>query len=580
MKKLLILIFGTISLNIFSQTAPALNLVGSTPSLSKGNINTEVLTEVIQQKQQEVEERVFRNLIVKQFNNGNETDNFKNFTTYHYLYNLMDAMLSGKNKTVITKSIISNTTEFAYIYGLALYYNLMHKGESNTLLATISGTTTPVDIFVLAKKKEKESKINDEKFTIDDGKPYTLNLTVDVIYDMLLNEENDATINSLKSSFNFKDSIADKEFSVWYNNDNVYQKDLESGTTSEKNNLIALRADVKSKIIPLLQVINSARNIHTETPETILRSLLSFKISYNDSIAISRGSSEIKQLISFYKDLEKSKFKEFTLTQDQFYALKNIMTQLLYVVKNQYEKDAIGIVIDFLLENTIVQFTDVQSNVISEASAKDLKGNSTTTTTNTPNGYLSVDVEALVSSIEQQFSKKQFYKWQPYLVPFFSMGVNNGIFVNKNNEVLKDATHTTNSVSYASEKIGIKWKWYNWKYTHSFAVGQSYDYYTKTNRWRRPQQVPLISDLYLSMYASGILYNLANLKTNNNFNCAIAGVNLGVTFFNGLALSAGLASPITTYHFGNAGTTNNYFVNLSVDIPIIDYIAALAKKKK
>ncbi|MDB5022864.1 MAG: hypothetical protein JWP78_619 [Mucilaginibacter sp.] len=117
MKKLLILGILLAYIGKVSAQGPTINLVGSSPSFSKGTINTEVLTAVIQQKQEEVKQHVFRNTIVKEFNDHSYLDHLQNYTTYSFVYHLMDIMTSGKNKTVITKSIVQDATEFAYIYG-------------------------------------------------------------------------------------------------------------------------------------------------------------------------------------------------------------------------------------------------------------------------------------------------------------------------------------------------------------------------------------------------------------------------------------------------------------------------------
>lgn len=97
MKKSLTLtvVFSACFVLISLAQGPMLSLVGGSPSFAKGNINTEILSKVIQQKQEEVKQYVFRNTIIKEFNNSQYTDHLKNYTTYSFLYNLMDVMTSG-----------------------------------------------------------------------------------------------------------------------------------------------------------------------------------------------------------------------------------------------------------------------------------------------------------------------------------------------------------------------------------------------------------------------------------------------------------------------------------------------------
>ena len=73
-----------------------------------------------------------------------------------------------------------------------------------------------------------------------------------------------------------------------------------------------------------------------------------------------------------------------------------------------------------------------------------------------------------------------------------------------------------------------------------------------------------------------VILNDTNLKSENSFNYAIAGAGIGITFFNGLAISTSLACPYT----GKKFNSNNAFINFGIDIPIIEYIGALSGKRQ
>src|ERR1700748_243240 len=105
MKKFFLLCTLAISSNLlFAQSQnPQLSLTGGSVNFNKGTINTEVLTQIIQEKQDEVKKQVFRNIIVKDFNKFDYTKELKNFTTYHYIYNIMNTLVEGKDKTAMTK---------------------------------------------------------------------------------------------------------------------------------------------------------------------------------------------------------------------------------------------------------------------------------------------------------------------------------------------------------------------------------------------------------------------------------------------------------------------------------------------
>jgi len=635
-KKLLIIAYLILTVFQVKAQGPTLNLVGGSPSLTKGTINTEVLTEIIQQKQEEVKKKVFRNTIVKGFNNSNYTEALKNFTTYHYMYKLMDILTSGKNKTAITKSITESSAEFSYVFGIALY--LQQTADKQVAVKSIDALTVSENFIDDAKVHYSSNKVSVSNKVKD------FNLLIDLCYDIILNND------TLQKIFKFKEEFKEKDFKVWYESDNCYKKSLiafDSIQTTkgqignyvsiliytglvndsiyrsikgfgdkkkylleQKAKLSKLKQQVDDKLHSLLKLIkvgndvlsaieelksnpNSKEDLKKKANE-ILSSLsdltskeLKEKIEkiksdfdtilstpQKDSLtkianAIDENYDNFRQLISFYSGLKKSNYKDFTLTKDQYYAMKFVITQFLDLAKNQYENDVVATVIDFMLENTFVEYAEGINGT------NKLEENAT----NNDKGYLYVDIESLISAINQKFSPTNKKGLGVYVLPFFSIGTNYASFTGTNG-LTTDATGATKSLSnlyFASEKIGIKWKIWNWQYTHSFGAGENFHYYNskKTSRyWLRPQPKPTVSDIHLFAYGSGLLYNIANLKSTDNFSYAIAGAGLGMTFFNGLTANFSLACPFTENKF----YSNNMFLNLGFDIPIVEYIAGLRKK--
>lgn len=633
MKKILLSIsLFAMAIEHVAAQGPTLSLVGSSPSYTKGNINTEILTEIIQQKQEEVKKRVFRNTVIEGFNNANFTGNLKNFTTYHYLYNIMDEMTSGKNKTAITKSIIESSTEFAYVYGLALYLTQVKDQVK------FGALTIDANIF-----KNAEREINGDK--IEKPKDIkTFNLILDICYDVILN---DAT---LQKTFKFKDDLKDKNFSTWYDSDNCYKltsdaftkiiadkkKDgnldiLETFGLVDKVAYKALKTDEEKSAYLLKQQeyltkLKIGITTHLETLKTLaaslektiadlkqLRSQIAtdgvknsideLLISLNDlkgselktrilnintnfpiltdaqkatltsiATAVDANYDNYKELIGFYIGLQKSSYKDFTLTKDQYYSMKYVLTQFLEFAKNQFDNHIAASVIDFMLENTIVEYKDAKSdNVKPEESASV-----------SDKGYLYIDIESLISAVDQHYnpktSKSSISSRVWFINPrlFFSIGINYGYFLNTNTLSKDDNGNLANlqNLYFASEKLGLKIKFFDRKYSRSFQPGEKFLYKGTERIWLRPQKQVIISDMHLIVYASGLLYNIANLKSNDNFNYAIIGSGLGVTFFNGLSTNVGFACPYTDKKFNS----DNVYFNIGFDIPIIDYIATLAKK--
>lgn len=573
---------------------PTLNLVGGSPSLTKGTINTEVLTEIIQQKQEDVKKKVFRNTIVKGFNNSKYTESLRNFTTYHYLFNLMDVMTSGKNKTAITKSITESSTEFAYVFGLAFY---VQQNLQKTTHTKAFGTLTISENII----EDAKVRYTSNEITISD-KVKDFNILIDLCYDIILNDTN------LQKVFKFKEDSKDNDFKVWYDSDNAFALEYSTASATRKTELDNLKAEVIAKLTELSGLVKVGNDIAATLNDLKTSSDAGLKAKANEILTslsdltgaeitakinkintdfaavltpaqtaaitavagtINTNYDSYKQLISFYSGLKKSNYKDFTLTKDQYYAMKFVITQFLDLAKNQYENDVVATVIDFMLENTLVEYADGSNGT------QKLEENST----NNDKGYLYIDIESLISAINQKFSPTNRKGLGVYVLPFFSIGTNYASFTGTNS-LTTDASGAAKSLSnlyFASEKIGIKWKIWNWQYTHSFGAGENFRYYNskKTSRyWLRPQPKPTVSDIHLFAYGSGLLYNIANLKSTDNFNYAIAGAGVGMTFFNGLTANFSLACPFTDNKFDS----NNMFLNLGFDIPIVEYIAGLRKK--
>ncbi|MDB5022865.1 MAG: hypothetical protein JWP78_620 [Mucilaginibacter sp.] len=424
---------------------------------------------------------------------------------------------------------------------------------------------------------------------------------VDLVYDLVLNKPD------LHPGFSFNADASDPAFSTWYKSDNVYLQEIASANPTQKAALQAesdavevlirgLLANISqasalldnlktlskspgnlgSEVITLLSDYGSlsASEIQTKVNTLITNYGAVFPAGVNSAniqtavTALQADYDHYKFIYGFYAQLKKSDFKDFTLTQDQYYGLKYITQDFLKLVRNQFKNDVVGSVLDFLIENTIIEYNNAATNTqVTEQTA-----------TINDKGYIYIDIESLVSQIEQHFAPSD--KKTVYLSVFFSLGTNQASFLNSNSLAV-DANNNPKSLGnlyYASEKIGLKYKFWNWAYTHSFQPGENFNYYnapgTSPRSWLRPQQQPTISDFYIMVYGSGLLYNLVNLKSDDKFNYAIAGAGLGITFFNGLSLNVGLACPYTDKRF----KSENTFINFGIDIPIIDYIAALAKK--
>lgn len=592
--------------------AQTIQMVGSSPTLTKGTIDTELLTEIIQQKQEEVKERAFRNLIVKWIKGNDRINSISNFTTYYYLYNVMDNLLSAKNKTSITKALTESTAEFAYVYGFAIFYlTRLNNGNCPVYLdkypkfcdkLTDENKSLNEVNMLFAKGDFSNNKIRPDTYTIPSQKIF--NLVLDVCFDVVLNDT---------TSFSFKKDTNNLEFKRWYKSDNVYISELETYKNDKDSvDLKALHDSIDTaftsfktlindskKIIDTLNLVKNnlkSNDLQTDFTDLILNideknvtnKLKGFAkdLSKPDSSSVLDLEKKLdndflnyKNMIQFYIGLKKSDFQDFTLTKDQYYSMKYIVSEFINMVKNKTKHDVVASVLEFMLENTIIEYTDDKNNRLTEENAEP----------DSSKGYLYVDVEALITAIDEKLTQPGNRGVGVYFTPFFSIGTNYGYFTNNNN-VLNNGQGLQN-MYFASEKIGVKWKIWNWKYTHSFESGQNFKYLNQFNfinpckwnknkwnpnkYWKRPQQKTFLNDVHVLAYGSGLLYNIASLNSEKSFTSPIFGAGLGTTFFNGLSLNVSYASPFTNHSL----STKNGFVNIGFDIPIVEYIAALKKKR-
>lgn len=121
---------------------------------------------------------------------------------------------------------------------------------------------------------------------------------------------------------------------------------------------------------------------------------------------------------------------------------------------------------------------------------------------------------------------------------------------------------TLNNFSYAAEKIGIKVKLFDFN-----------KYRTYDTRYYIPKQKPIVNDIYLLGYASGLLYQIEQLKTEADAGGSIFGILFGMHFFNGLDFSMGPSSV-------QLNDNRSWVFTTAFDIPITEYLGRLSKKMK
>ncbi|SMD31786.1 hypothetical protein SAMN04488029_0123 [Reichenbachiella faecimaris] len=614
--------------------------------LTKGTIDTEVLTAIIQSKQEELKEKVFRDVVINYFNRTNSK--FNNFATYYYIYNVMETIIAEKNKTIITRNILQHTSEFALTYAITAY--CLEYGNANHLSQTerenlfeALGVIFPYGELTKAKAKalydvnqamtaapsdDYSLKMSDLKENlgelravgrgaIDYSNPRNnqrINLLLDVVFDLLINNE------EIKSRKIFKDKFEkDPEVSIWYQADSRYQLYANSKVDSISKAAKVIRGLMKKNVdgfiknydfveqvvkqVPVfLETTHDAKTMVMDyfgkvkagniTLTAALDALVKTELFKNlglteaelkaqldklyqtmtgmpqyDKVAELFSKDNVERFVTlykFYNDLKAEDIGLTELTQEQYLAMRTIIRDVIEKLSLKFENSVVAKVSDFVLEYTLIQ---------EETTDHDKK-----TTT------IYVDIESLVSALDQHYnssSRKSSMSSKYWIInprPFLTIGTNYGYFIDDTNVLRTDADGNVNDITnyyYASEKVGLKVKLFDTKYTRSFKPGETFTYKGTRRVWKRPRKQTVVSDMYYMVYASGLLYNLVNLKSEESFDQAIVGTGLGMTFFNGLAISASMAVPFTQ----GSIESKNWFFNLGFDIPIIEYLGQLNKKE-
>lgn len=507
--------------------AQRLSLVGSNFSFAKGNIDVEVLTEIIQQKQDEVMERVFRNLIIDNFRKATGAE--KSFATYSYIYDVLHALTVEKNKTVITRQIVNNIFEYSLVYGFTReFIKTRLSGQVG-----IAPNKAAINASNLLQQLETIPTGQDKKIFLKDieGEEWlTFNILLDMAYDLFLK---DATATSLHAKGLFKLLEEKPTLQKWYEQDNAY-------------------LDVSTK--PEVQAIRTQ-----------------MEAAYGSFKTQSFGGTD---LINVYIELQATDFKQETITETQYNAIKKILRLAITSLKTYSDNNIVGNISDFLLDYTLIEFAPENSQSGSGSQENQPASK---------RGILYIDAEGLISNLYDKFAsnnrRSTVSRKSGYLIPrpFLIIGATHSGAFNSNNQLLiKDGNVSNlNNIYFASEKIGLKFTFIDRKYTHSFEPGEEFRYRGRKTYWVKPQKEPIISRYELYFYGSGLLYNIVDIKSQENFNYTLVGSALGVTFFNGLMLNAGVALPINA----KSDLSQKYLYTLSFDIPIIEYITAVRKKR-
>ncbi len=181
---------------------------------------------------------------------------------------------------------------------------------------------------------------------------------------------------------------------------------------------------------------------------------------------------------------------------------------------------------------------------------------------NTEQEYINIDVVSFLNDLQQYYSRNE----KSWFSLYFTLGLNQNFLFNE--RVVKAGENPITSVGFASEKLGVKIRFWSLKSTKTTNKALRNDLYLSKKN-------PFVNEFYGILYGSGLLYSLANTATNENFDYPHLGFGVGWRFYNALDVNFVIGLPFID---GEPFATRNGFFGIGLDIPLSEYLEKIGKK--
>lgn len=510
-------------------------------------IDEELLSGLIQAKQEEVRARVLRNLV-------QSTIKSSNVATYNTVNDVLDVLLTEKNKSAMIRDITTIVAEHSVAY--AASWAFITKGVCTECFADDKrigflsdgiAHMSPWDQLVQEVTSRGHGKDKRNRFEVNsrDTDAYLMELhgfILDTLSFMLREPAlaNLKPIQWLQEKGLFKNA-----------GQRPWQGRIEERYQALWEKHPGQRTELVKQIRSFVQLLSKGSITLTDLAEAV---------NLHHVQALNRLNIENLSGIQFIANHE---FNANASSNDAMRAVFELFQKSVEI----YRKDAsenryIARIADFIDKYVILDPEKLDPN--------------------TRFGF-SIDVEGIILAMEEFIVNGVATPTRNCLFnvrPYFTIGMNYGVFSNPGLGFTLDESNGITTVAWAGEKIGLKWRIWDWKYTMGQQVGSVFKYHGRMyRRLVRPKE-PAVSNLYMNLYASGLIYEIADLRSESVFSSPIAGAGVGLTLFNGLETNLSFAVPVlpdlTSEEYLQAG-----FFNLGIDIPIFEYIrAARAKRTK
>lgn len=196
----------------------------------------------------------------------------------------------------------------------------------------------------------------------------------------------------------------------------------------------------------------------------------------------------------------------------------------------------------------------------------------TYTNVDTSGNKIDINVEEIIVRLYDSFISGKSKKFASF---FFTIGINTTLNTEGSERLVDSQGNPVDNLVFAGEKLGVKLNIINFE-------KNSQDTFAKAvNEGEAPnledKVKPIFTDIYFSAYTSGLLYNLVNTtNADEKLGGYMLGTSLGTTFFNNMDFNVFVnfyATKTQDFQFRNS------LIGISWDIPIIEYIGALTKKR-
>lgn len=189
------------------------------------------------------------------------------------------------------------------------------------------------------------------------------------------------------------------------------------------------------------------------------------------------------------------------------------------------------------------------------------------------NQYVEIDIVSFLNDLQQFYNRNNPSRFSLYL----TLGLNENFFFKDftfpddgseaENPDNPKKPETIKTIGFASEKIGVKYKIYDFKKYRGYENVIKDDVYLN-------KRAPFINEFYTILYGSGLLYTLANTSTDQNFDFPHVGAGVGLRFYNALDFNVILGFPfVKDRNFGKDG-----FIGIGLDIPLGEYLEKVGNK--